>query len=179
MEPSVPLVSDAVPRASALIVDPVLSDALFLVAAISAAGFRVTVADGFAEALERLGMHPALLIAAIRLGEYNGLHLVLRGKSARPNLAAIVTSTTPDPVLQQEAEQLGATFVLKPITVEELRAVIARTMYRTAATGPIRSPFERREAERRVLANPVHQPERRVKDRRRNGSSLPEGVLMM
>jgi CheY-like chemotaxis protein len=172
------MVYDAGPRASALIVDPVLADALFLVTAVSSAGFRVTVADGFAEALERLGMYPALLIAAIRLGEYNGLHLVLRGKAARPNLAAIVTSTTPDPVLQHEAEQLGATFILKPITTEELRAAIVRTMFRTAASGPIRPPFERRKAERRILQTPAYEPERRVRDRRRDGSLL-EGVIMM
>jgi CheY-like chemotaxis protein len=166
-----------IPAASALIVDPVLSDALSLVSVASALGFRVTVADSFADALERLRVHPTLLIAAIRLGEYNGLHLVLRGKSAKPDIAAIVTSTVPDSVLEFEAEQLGATFVLKPISDEELRAVIARTMFRTAESGAIRPPFERRKVDRRVSAGAADQPERRARNRRRDGWSPDEGAI--
>jgi CheY-like chemotaxis protein len=179
MESSVPLAYAPIPPASALIVDPVLSDALFLVSVVSALGFRVTVADTFADALERLRAHPALLIAAIRLAEYNGLHLVLRGKSARPALPALVTSTVPDPVLQLEAEQLGATFVLKPIGPEELRGAILRTIFQTAESGPIRPPFERRKGERRVSASPEYRPERRVRDRRKNGLWLVQGTIAM
>lgn len=179
MESSVPAGFDAIPSASALIVDPVLSDALFFVTAVSALGFRVTVADTFAEALERLRVHPSLLIAAIRLAEYNGLHLVLRGKSAKPDLIALVTSTTPDPVLQLEAEQLGATFVLKPITAEELHAAILRTMFQAGESSPIRPPFERRKGERRVSASSAYQPERRLRERRRNGLSLIQGTITM
>jgi len=179
MESSVPVAYAPIPPASALIIDPVLSDALFLVSVVSALGFRVTVADTFADGLERLRVHPALLIATIRLAEYNGLHLVLRGRSARPDLAALVTSTAPDPVLQLEAEQLGATFVLKPIAEKELRAAILRTMYRAGESSPVRPPFERRQSERRVVDAPVYQPERRVRDRRRDGSSRFERLLTM
>ena len=52
---------------AALIIDPVLPDVMFAVAAASSLGFRVTVADSFQEALERLRVPPALLIAHIRL----------------------------------------------------------------------------------------------------------------
>ena len=69
--------------APALIVEPVLSDALFVVAVASSLGFQVTVANNFQEGLDRLRVPTVLLIADIRLGEYNGLHLVMRGKSLR------------------------------------------------------------------------------------------------
>ena len=99
MRPTLLWTQDVMAPASALIIDPVLSDVMFSVAAASSLGFRVTVADSFQEALERLRVPPALLIAHIRLGEYNGLHLVLRGKAARRDLAAIVTSGVADQVL--------------------------------------------------------------------------------
>jgi len=154
---------------SALIVEPVLSDALFLMAAVSALGFQVTTTDTFHGAVERLLVPPALLIADIRLGEYNGLHVVLRGKAAKANLAAIVTSAADDPVLRLDAEQLGATFVTKPVSARELRAAICRTWLRDpkSSDGPIRSPFERRQVERRqeVAAGSV---DRRVAERRRD-----------
>lgn len=160
---------------AALIIDPVLPDVMFAVAAASSLGFRVTVADSFQEALERLRVPPALLIAHIRLGEYNGLHLVLRGKAARRDLAAIVTSGVADQVLQAEAEQLGATFVLKPTTAQELSAAICRTLLQGAG-GPVRSPFERRASDRRSTSAVAYHPERRKGSRRRDVLQLIQQV---
>jgi DNA-binding response OmpR family regulator len=157
----------AVMARSALIAEPVLPEALVLMAAVSSLGFRVTTADNFHAAVERLRTPPDLLIADIRLGEFNGLHLVLRGKSARPELAALVVSTADDPVLRLDAEQLGATFVLRGTTVTELRAAICRTWRRTPGTeGPIRSPFERRRGERRQESAPMAIDRRRAERRR-------------
>src|SRR5688500_11415223 len=79
------------PAPSALIVEPVLLDALFVVATATSLGFQATVAATFQEGVERLRLSPLLLVTDLRLAEYNGLHLVLRGKSAKPDLAAIVT----------------------------------------------------------------------------------------
>ena len=164
--------------ASALIIDPDLSDVMFSVFAATSLGFRVTVADTFQEALERLRVPPALLIAHIRLGEYNGLHLVLRGKAARRDLAAIVTSGVADRVLQTEAEQLGATFVLKPTTPEEFRAAICRTLLADSG-GPIRSPFERRSSDRRSASPVAYHPDRRKASRRRDVLQLIQQVVPM
>jgi DNA-binding response OmpR family regulator len=158
---------------AALIIDPDLSDVMFAVAAASSLGFRVTVADSFQEALERLRVPPTLLIAHIRLGEYNGLHLVLRGKAASRDLAAIVTSGVADKVLQTEAEQLGATFVLKPTTAQELSAAICRTLLQG---GPVRSPFERRTSDRRSPSSAAYHPDRRKGSRRRDVLQLIQQV---
>jgi len=167
MESAVQRLSVAMGAASALIVEPVLADAMFSVDAVTSLGFHVTVADNFHEALERLRIPPALLIADIRLGEYNGLHLVLRGKAVKRDLGAIVTSGVADSVLQSEAEQLGATFVLKPASTEEFRAAVCRTLLRTSSDA-IRPPFERRHADRRAASDAFMQPERRVGPRRRD-----------
>jgi DNA-binding response OmpR family regulator len=178
MLPTLRWTQDVMAPASALIIDPVLSDVMFSVAAASSLGFRVTVADSFQEAIERLRVPPALLIAHVRLGEYNGLHLVLRGKAARRDLAAIVTSGVADQVLQAEAEQLGATFVLKPTTAQEFSAAICRTLLQ-ATGGPIRSPFERRTSDRRSTSSVAYHPDRRKGSRRRDVLQLIQQVAPM
>jgi ActR/RegA family two-component response regulator len=181
MRPTLRWTHDLMAPASALIIDPVLSDVMFSVAAATSLGFRVTVADSFQEALERLRVPPALLIADIRLGEYNGLHLVLRGKAARSDLAAIVTSGVADVVLQDEAERLGATFVLKPTTAQQFSAAICRTLFQGAGSpgAAIRSPFERRMSDRRSTPPAAHEPERRRGPRRRDVVQLIQHVVPM
>jgi DNA-binding response OmpR family regulator len=173
MEPAVSSLSNAMTPPSALIAEPVLPDALFLVRVASSLGFHVTVTHTFQTAADRLRLMPELLMADIRLGEYNGLHLVLRGKSARAGLTAVVTSAVDDIVLRSEAEQLGATFVVKPATVEEMRAAICRTWLRRADSSdePIRAPFERRSVERRQVTTLIAE-DRRVADRRRDFSQV-------
>ena len=122
----------------------------WLLSLFSDPSFNVTLATSFAEAKSLLlDRQPALIVAAVQLGEYNGLGLVLRAKSANPQVRAVVLSRAADPVLQADAEMLGATFVSLPIELRELRAAIIRTLFRenvTAAVDPIRAPFERRRA---------------------------------
>src|SRR4029078_9397280 len=75
--------------------------------------FQVTVSDNFNDAKARLGPSITLLVTELRLNEYNGLHLVFRAKSVRRQMAAIIRTQISDPLLQLEAERMGATFVLK------------------------------------------------------------------
>src|SRR6187399_257066 len=114
--------------ASALVVEPHLPDLLFVLSTLSGVGFDAVVADTFKDAKASLAsMRPTLLIAAVRLHEYNGLHLVLRGKAMLHDLPAIVTSSMADAVLQAEVEALGATFVQLPVARGEFGAAICRT----------------------------------------------------
>lgn len=162
-----PTASRTIVVASALVVDPKLNEALSTVALLTDEGFEVTVAETFAKAKDRLNTRPpALLITEVRLGEYNGLHLVLRGKAQRPTMAALVMSTIPDPVLQTEAEAMGATFLIKPFDTRELLAAVTRTMFQLdRSEGPVRAPFERRTVERRSTFIVIG-PERRNIERR-------------
>ena len=156
------------PPATALVVEPSVAETLLLVSSLSELGFQVTVSDNFRDARARLMSAPALLVTELRLGEYNGLHLVFRAKSIRSDMAAIIRTQIADPLLQLEAERMGATFVLKTTSPSEFRAAVARTlMRRTDSFEPIRPPFERRHRERRAAhTTPEKTPERRVSERR-------------
>ena len=168
---------------SALVVQPVPVDLFFAISALSLVGFQTRVADSFEEARDLIVVQPpAVLVADIRLGAYNGLHLVLRGKRARPTLAAIITTDWPDSVLMAEAEAMGATFLLKPTTREELLAAVFRTLFRStdeAGITPIRGPFERRQGERRIaVATPAADNERRHQPRRRDVVTFVQSSLL-
>jgi DNA-binding NtrC family response regulator len=159
---------------TALVVEPSVAETLFLVTSLSELGFRVTVADNFRDARARLMSGPALLVTELRLGEYNGLHLVFRAKSIRSDMAAVIRTQIADPLLQLEAERMGATFTLKAAPAEEFRAAICRTLRRRPESfDPIRPPFERRHRERRTAhgASSLH-PERRVGERRVDISTI-------
>ena len=58
---------------------------------------------------------PDLLITDLRLGPYNGLHLVLWGRTEHPEMATLVTSRIADPVLEAEARRQRAQFLLRPL----------------------------------------------------------------
>src|SRR5262245_44997835 len=70
--------------ASGLVVEPPLSDAIAVASTLTKHHFKVTLAETFVKAKERIGSRPPdVLITDIRLGEYNGLHLVLRATAQR------------------------------------------------------------------------------------------------
>ena len=131
---------------TALLIDPALPRLLAALPVLASMGFDVTVAETFQDAKHALAVRrPAVLVTGLKLQEYNGLHLVLRGTATWSGLPCIVTSDKPDAVLQQEAERLGATFVVMPTSHEELAAAVCRTVLRTEGTfSLIRPPFERR-----------------------------------
>ncbi|MGQ0732816.1 MAG: response regulator [Acidobacteriota bacterium] len=159
---------------SALLVDPTLVDAMIVVRVLETQGFHVTLAETFNQARQRMSVRPPdVFVTEIRLGEYNGLQLVLRAKSLRPEVAALVVTSTMDPVLQTDAEAMGATFVVKPVSEGELLAAIFRTLFESKASipHPIRAPFERRVAQRRGIVIPMPQDRRRG-ERRRDSRSL-------
>jgi DNA-binding NtrC family response regulator len=160
---------------TAIVVEPTLADIWFAVSGLANSGFHITVAESFLEAKTLIDKQPpAVLITDVRLHEYNGLHLVLRGKAARPDMAAIVVTTVADPVLQAEAERMNATFILKPTTKQEFLAAIYRTLFRSRDdSAPIRPAFERRIAERRLPENAMVDAERRVAERRRSFGTAP------
>src|SRR5687768_15621473 len=161
---------------SALVVEPNELDMVRVVSALSGAGFTVTATDNYQEAKHRLAAaHPLVLVAEIRVGAHNGLQLALRAEAAGRRTAVVVTSAFPDPVLQRDADRVGATFALKPLTEAALLAAVYRTvMRRPDANGtlePIRPPFERRSGERRMASSPV-KSERRSADRRKEVTSV-------
>jgi len=99
-----------------------------LVGPLRDAGYDAVGATTFESAwLPLLDRPPNLLIAASRLGMFNGLHLICRARSDHPEMAAIVTAHTKDPVLEAEALNFGASCVVAPQTSAELLALVSQT----------------------------------------------------
>jgi two-component system response regulator YesN len=105
-----------------LIVEDHEATRLGLGALLTNAGYDVLSASTFAEGRRLLTEHtPDMLIADLRLGEYNGLQLIAAAPVAIPS---IIITGFPDPVLEAAALKLGARFVTKPIVIETLLALI-------------------------------------------------------
>jgi FixJ family two-component response regulator len=86
-----------------------------LVAWLSAGGYGARVIRTFAAARAELdGAAPDLLVAQIKLGAYNGLHLAIRLRS-RGAKTPVVLVGDPDPVLQGEAERHHASYLTMPL----------------------------------------------------------------
>jgi DNA-binding NtrC family response regulator len=111
---------------SAVVVDGNTPDRLNTVLLLEAAGYQVRSARSFDEAKTLLAAErPDILVTDLRLGQYNGIHLVLRSRSDHPGIVAVVTSRIADPVLEAEAHRQNAQFLLRPLTGPQLLNAIA------------------------------------------------------
>jgi DNA-binding response OmpR family regulator len=89
------------------------------------AGFDTESVATFEAARPRLtATSPDVLVSAVQLGEYNGLHLAIIGRDRRPALVAVVVGPH-DAVLAKEAEQHGTTYIKEPTTEEALVSKLA------------------------------------------------------
>ena len=114
-----------------------------IVSALRAAGYRVTTAGTFFQAWAILSTDvPDVLITEIRLGPFNGLHLVMRVHSEHPETVAIIHTAFPDAVLEVEAGLLGAEFLVRPVLPSRLLSVVAEKL---------RGGRERRQTARKLL----------------------------
>jgi CheY-like chemotaxis protein len=90
------------------------------------ADFDVVAVGTFAEGRTVLSQgQPDLLIADVRLGEFNGLQLL--ASTTRPTPAIIVTGY-PDPVLESDARRMGADYLVKPVLPTELIELVRRKL---------------------------------------------------
>ena len=83
--------------------------------------------------VQRLGVttdktSPDLLIADERLGAFNGLHLILRGRAEHPTMRAIVATAVKDPCVEAEASRMHALCLVKPLDPAEWLLPIMRTL---------------------------------------------------
>jgi len=105
---------------------------------LESAGFEVLSQRGFAEARGTLGARPDLVIAEVKLGPYNGLHLAIL--AAGLGTPAIVIGDS-DPVLQVEAEHQGAVYLTAPVDAEHVLVVVRDLL--AAAAHKRKSPRKR------------------------------------
>ena len=94
----------------------------------SSLDIEVSALGDFEAAKRQLAVQvPDVLITALRLGPYNGLHLILRARADNPTITTIVVVEEDDPVLRRDAEELGAAFVVGAVTAEHLQAALRIT----------------------------------------------------
>ena len=113
-------------RQKILIVDDNDAARTGLAKILERADFTVVAAATFAEGRNALSKEePDLLIADVRLGEYNGLQLLASATRATP---AIVITGYPDPVLEADARRLGADYLVKPVSPASLVDLVRRKL---------------------------------------------------
>jgi DNA-binding response OmpR family regulator len=88
-------------------------------------GHDVTACSDFIEGRRLLGDdHFDALITDVRLGAYNGLHLITL---AATSMIKIALSAFCDPVIRRDAEQAGARFVVKPTDCAAVSALLSQS----------------------------------------------------
>jgi DNA-binding response OmpR family regulator len=85
----------------------------------------VAALSDFASAKELLrSVGPDLLVADVKLGAFNGLHVAARARLDHPNVPIIITHDAHDAVLEAEAARLGAVFVVRPLEDPKFLALV-------------------------------------------------------
>lgn len=109
------------PQPRILVVDPQGSRRDSVVSMLQSHGYAVAAVGEFADARRALAQEPLdLLITELRLGPYNGLHLVLSGRGNHPEMPAIVTGQPGDDALAAESSRCGASYLAGPPSEQEL-----------------------------------------------------------
>ena len=130
-----------------LVVDDSL-DRPDITGALKAGGYRVTSAATFEQATEIMARDPPdVLVTELRLGAFNGLHLIIRSRAHKLNTVAVIHTAHPDPVLEAEALRLNADYFKRPVDTPTLLAVIAQRLGHRP---------ERRASSRRQINEPFH-----------------------
>jgi DNA-binding NtrC family response regulator len=88
---------------------------------LRSAGFRVDVAGTFEQAKKKMeACAPTCLVTGVKLGMYNGLHLIARARGQDSKLAAVLTYDVADPVLESDARIHQSEFLVMPCQADEL-----------------------------------------------------------
>ena len=131
-------------KAAATVADSVLTDA----------GHRVAWVDSFADAIRQTTVDcPDLMITALRLGPFNGLHLVLRCRASDPDMPAIIVSEPRD--LTEDIGRYGARAAQADRTELALLALVSELLAGRHPHDPTSSrrwPRKRAELPATVLA---------------------------
>jgi DNA-binding NtrC family response regulator len=169
------------PRGPILVVDTRVAALRRIGELLRSAGQDVVEAWSFVDAKRQLAARPpALVISSLRLAAFTGLHVVHLGRLAQPDLNAIIVAPGADTALQAEAEHVGASLLVEPVSIDALLALVARILGTEVLT-PADASFrlERREEDRRQLVTSGFAPDRRVCERRSTTPTVltPESKL--
>jgi DNA-binding response OmpR family regulator len=121
-----------------LLVDPDSRSSAAIERSLSGAGYVVVSVREFEDATWQLAVdRPDLLVTAVRLGAFNGLHLVLRCRGDYPDLPVIVTGEEEDPLLGAEVSRYGARFVPRSLEPARLLRLVSELLAGWSARAPL------------------------------------------
>jgi CheY-like chemotaxis protein len=96
---------------------------------LSDAGHKTCGASTFHQAMTQIAhQSPDLIIADERLGEYNGLHVILSARAKRSGVGGIVTTPVKNRALEADAKSLNVECVVWPKNRTDWAASISRTL---------------------------------------------------
>lgn len=106
---------------SLLIVDDDVALLQVLSRFLSESGYDVLSCATFEEAKKEIAaFRPEIVVTDVRLGAFNGLQLAMLARDVKPDVRLVVFSGFDDPVLKEEARRLGATYLVKPVSGQQL-----------------------------------------------------------
>ena len=104
---------------------------------LGTAGYELAIVTTFAAAKALLETEPALVIAEVKLGEYNGLHMALKARAV--GIPAIIIGPH-DPVLQRDASDLGASYLTSVLRRRRVLDLVAERLGTNVPVSPSRVP---------------------------------------
>jgi YesN/AraC family two-component response regulator len=94
--------------------------------ALEREGREIVACSTFADARQRLlSDHVDILLTDVRLGAFNGIQLAIIARDRNPAIGVVVFSGFDDPVLRAEASEVGAQYLVKPVTAAQLLDLMA------------------------------------------------------
>jgi len=116
--------------------------------------YLVAIASSFVEGQELLeSLTPDLLIADLRLDDYNGLQLAMQSGLDHPDVAVIIMSARDDWWAEGEAKRQGAAFIANPLENPDFLPCIRAAL---STRAPARKPMRRWFRKSVVGVTPVH-----------------------
>lgn len=111
-----------------LLVDCDVSVVNALSDALRGNGYDPLGAITFEDAMSLWTAHmPPIIVANVRLGAFNGLHLLVFAKNDRPDVRCVITCDIRDIFLEAEAYRLGAVLVVRRRSIEAILDALAST----------------------------------------------------
>jgi DNA-binding response OmpR family regulator len=112
-----------------LVVAMSAEDAAAVTSRLRASEHDVIVAAGFEAAIHVLDHAcPDLLITQVRLGAFNGLHLVIRSHVDHLPMRAILLDSVYDAVLERDAQRHGAAYLVEPVGAAALLEEVSQKL---------------------------------------------------
>jgi DNA-binding NtrC family response regulator len=104
--------------------------------AVNRAGFVAEAHDKFDLAKQVIhGNTPQGLVTDVRLGAFNGMQLAVLLRAVNPGAPVIVISAFNDSMIRRDAEAMGAIFLTKPVSAEQLGLQLRQLFDVAAQTG--------------------------------------------